>query len=110
MTIVFLLFHTHDLGEGETDDKLIGVYASLADAQQAHARTAVLEGLRDAPEGFVIDPYEIGMDHWSGLRHSHNGAASSTWGSRLIRDPMSASHPFATIPPVLTAPLPAPAA
>lgn len=65
MTIVFLLFHTHDLGEGETDDKLIGVYASLADAQQAQARTAVLEGFRDAPEGFVIDPYEIGMDHWS---------------------------------------------
>lgn len=65
MTNVFLLFHTHDLGEGETDDKLIGVYASLADAQQAQARTAVLRGFRDAPEGFAIDPYEIGKDHWS---------------------------------------------
>lgn len=65
MANVFLLFHTHDLGEGETDSKLIGVYASLADAQQAQARTAVLKGFRDAPEGFVIDPYEIGKDHWS---------------------------------------------
>ncbi|WP_186419667.1 hypothetical protein [Bosea sp. CS1GBMeth4] len=65
MTTVFVLFHTHDLGEGETDDKLIGVYASLADAQHAQARTAALKGFRDAPEGFVIDPYEIGKDHWT---------------------------------------------
>lgn len=64
MTTVFVLFHTHDLGEGETDEKLIGVYASLADAQQAQARTAVLKGFCDTPEGFVIDPYEIGKDHW----------------------------------------------
>lgn len=64
MTNVFLLFHVHDLENGETDDKLIGVYASLLDAQKAQQRTAVLSGFRDAPEGFVIDSYEVGMDHW----------------------------------------------
>jgi hypothetical protein len=26
MKHVFLLWHSHDLGDGETDDKLIGVY------------------------------------------------------------------------------------
>jgi hypothetical protein len=25
---VFLLWHSHDLGDGETDDKLLGVYSS----------------------------------------------------------------------------------
>ncbi len=65
MTTVFVLFHTHDLGDGETDDKLIGIYSSRADAEQAQTRTAVLEGFRDAPVGFVIDPYELGKDHWN---------------------------------------------
>lgn len=27
MTTVFLLYHSYDLGKGEADDKLIGVYS-----------------------------------------------------------------------------------
>jgi hypothetical protein len=65
MVTVFLLSHAHDLGEGTTDDKLIGVYSSMVDAQQAQARTAELPGFRDAQEGFIIEPYELGKDHWT---------------------------------------------
>lgn len=64
MNAVYLLWHTHDLGDGETDDKLIGAYSSRSDAEQAQRRTAKLKGFCDAPDGFVIDAYEIGRDHW----------------------------------------------
>lgn len=65
MTTVYLLWHTHDLGDDEEDNKLIGVYATEADAELARARAIVLPGFRDAPEGFCIDPYVIGRDYWS---------------------------------------------
>lgn len=64
MIAVYLLWHTHDLGDDEEDQKLIGVYASEADAELARQRTIVLPGFRDAPEGFVIDRYPVGRDHW----------------------------------------------
>jgi hypothetical protein len=44
---VFLRWHSRDLGDGETNDKLIGV------------------GFRDAPEGFLIDRYQLDRDAWS---------------------------------------------
>ena len=65
MSSVFLLYHTHELPGGEEDSKLIGVYASAADATEAQKRSALLPGFRDYPDGFVIDEYEIGMDHWT---------------------------------------------
>lgn len=49
---------------GETDDKLIGVYATRGDAERAQARAVLLNGFRDAPDGFVIDAYVLGEDHW----------------------------------------------
>lgn len=65
MTTVYLLWHTHDLGDDEESNKLIGAYATEADAEAARVRTIVLPGFRDAPEGFCIDPYVIGKDHWT---------------------------------------------
>jgi hypothetical protein len=62
---VFLLWHSRDLGDGETDDKLIGVYSSAAEAEAAKARALQLEGFRDAPEGFLIARKELNRDYWS---------------------------------------------
>ena len=66
MDAVFLLWHTHDMGGGEIDDKLIGVYSSEAAAQAARQRKLQLEGFRDTPGGFVIDRCEIDRDLWAG--------------------------------------------
>ena len=61
---VFLLWHSHDLGDGETDDKLIGVYSSVEGAKAAQSRAVQLEGFRDAPEGFLIARKELDRDAW----------------------------------------------
>jgi hypothetical protein len=62
---VFLLWHTNILPDGEEDDKLIGVYASVDDAEQAKQRSLLQPGFCDAPGGFVIDRYQVGKDHWT---------------------------------------------
>ena len=33
-------------------------------AEAARIRTSGLEGFRDAPDGFLIDRYELDRDHW----------------------------------------------
>lgn len=35
---VYLLFHTHEVNPGEDDDKLIGVYSMLEQAEAARQR------------------------------------------------------------------------
>jgi hypothetical protein len=62
---VFLLWHSRDLGDGETDDKLIGVYSSKAEAEAAKRRKMQYAGFRDVPEGFLIDQYTVDRDQWS---------------------------------------------
>lgn len=76
---VFILQHLHVIDDGseygKEDVKLIGVYSSLASAQDAVRRLASMPGFKDAPEirnpeiddeedGFYIDEYEIDRDHW----------------------------------------------
>jgi hypothetical protein len=65
MMQVFLLWHSHDLGNGETNDKLIGVYSSVEEAEAAKTRKLLFVGFREAPEGFLISPYEVNRDAWS---------------------------------------------
>jgi hypothetical protein len=65
MNVVFLLWHSHALETGGTDDKLIGVYSSEADAEAAKARKLRYEGFRDVPDGFLIAAYELNRDYWS---------------------------------------------
>jgi hypothetical protein len=52
-------------GDGETNDKLIGVYSNVEEAEAAKARKLQFEGFREAPEGFQISPYEVNRDAWS---------------------------------------------
>jgi hypothetical protein len=65
MKSVFLLWHSHEVGPGATDDKLIGVYSTHAEAEEAKVRTMQREGFKDAPEGFEIVQYELNKDEWS---------------------------------------------
>lgn len=64
MSNVFVVMHTHMLPDGEEDDKMIGVYATHADAQAAIVRARLRPGFSDCPDGFSIDKYELGKDHW----------------------------------------------
>ena len=65
MSTVFLLWHSREIGNGHTDDKLIGVYSSEAEAEAAKARKLRYEGFRDFPRDFCIDRYELDRDQWS---------------------------------------------
>jgi hypothetical protein len=63
MKTVFVLQHSYSVGDRE-EVKLIGVYASLAEAEAAVSRLVDQPGFRDYADGFNIDAYEIGQDHW----------------------------------------------
>jgi hypothetical protein len=76
MKVVFLLWHSHAIGNGETSDKLIGVYSSKTEAETAKARKLQCKGFCDEPNGFLIDEYEVNRDHWS------EGYATSILGER----------------------------
>lgn len=62
--IVYVLQHEHDL-DGSSDVKLIGVYKTKHDAVEARQRLRKAPGFRDQPDGFSIDAYELGQDHWT---------------------------------------------
>ena len=62
---VFLLWHVHELLDGEEDAKLIGVYSSQVTAENAKQRALSQPGFRDVPNGFLIEPYLVDQDHWA---------------------------------------------
>src|SRR5262249_30013756 len=63
MKTVFVLQHSYEV-EGYDETKMIGVYASLSDAEAAVSRLRVQPGFKDYADGFHIDQYAIGVDHW----------------------------------------------
>ena len=60
---VFILMHLH-ITTGH-DAKLIGVYRSRVDAEQAIDRLRSKPGFREWPDGFSISEYEVGKDQWN---------------------------------------------
>jgi hypothetical protein len=65
MKSVYILFHTHHFEDGEDDDKLIGVYSSRELAERKiEGKYKKLPGFCDADGEFIIDEYEIDLDHW----------------------------------------------
>ena len=62
MNSVFLLWHSHEIN-GDTDDKLIGVYATREDAEAAIGRLENKPGFRDARDGIHEDV--LGRDGWT---------------------------------------------
>lgn len=63
MDSVFILWHVHEV-DGDTDEKLIGVYKTREDAKAAIERLKSKPGFRDVPDGFEIHAYVLGRDSW----------------------------------------------
>jgi len=61
---VFVLWHVHP-SAGEEGAKLIGIYGTAGDAEAAIARLITKPGFSGAPDGFKVDEYEMGKDHWA---------------------------------------------
>lgn len=62
---VYILQHEHELDDDATDIKTIGIYRTEADARSARERLGEAPGFRDHRDGFSIDAYELGQDHWA---------------------------------------------
>jgi hypothetical protein len=61
MEPLFVLLHSLP----ETDRvKVVGIYSSRKGAEEAEARTRILPGFADEPDGFTIEQYEVDKDHW----------------------------------------------
>jgi hypothetical protein len=60
----FVVQHVHVLPDGVEDVKLVGVYSSRRTADDAILRTRLLEGFKDAPDGFFVDEYALDKDAW----------------------------------------------
>ncbi|GBF07447.1 hypothetical protein DAERI_140108 [Deinococcus aerius] len=65
MREVFIVQHVHEFGDGNEDVKMIGVYSDRASAEAAVERLSRQPGFRDCPEGFHVDAYRLGEDHWT---------------------------------------------
>ena len=63
--VVFLLWHVKELPDGDEDSKLIGVYATVEDADAARNRVLPQPGFRDFPDGFQVSQYTVGKDNWA---------------------------------------------
>lgn len=61
---VYLLQHEYEC-DGADEIKLVGVYASEREAEEARRRSGRLPGFKDHPDGFSISPYEVGRDLWT---------------------------------------------
>jgi hypothetical protein len=67
---VFLLWHMRPLGhdetdeEGETNDKLCGVFSTKERAEAARQQLITLEGFSDYPEDFLVDEYDVDQVQW----------------------------------------------
>ena len=61
---VYVLQHEYE-HDGLAEVKVIGVYQSRKDAEAAIRRTCKLPGFKECQEGFSIDPFDLGVDHWT---------------------------------------------
>jgi Domain of unknown function (DUF5071) len=73
---VFVLHHEHHMADDRDDAKLLGIYASHADAQRQIDNHFKHQAGFNQPDGeFSIDCYEIGKSHWlEGFATVYHGA------------------------------------
>ncbi|MNP64307.1 hypothetical protein D3C76_1597910 [compost metagenome] len=64
MNFVYIVIHTHQLPGGNDDIKFIGVYANHASAEEAVKRASLKTGFSETKDGFFIEGYQVGKDHW----------------------------------------------
>ena len=52
-------------GAARAEVKFIGVCATQEEADRAVERFKRQPGFKDHPDGFSVDRYEVGKDHWT---------------------------------------------
>jgi hypothetical protein len=62
---VFLVQHVHVIDDGTEDVKVIGVYSTTKEAENAVMRAMTRSGFKTAPDGFHIDEYVLDKDEWT---------------------------------------------
>jgi hypothetical protein len=62
---VYLLWHTHALADGTSDEKLLGVYSTAEGANRRMALAAGLPGFNASPGGFEVARYILDRDEWA---------------------------------------------
>ncbi|MHC8347907.1 DUF7336 domain-containing protein [Pseudomonas sp. RT4P38] len=65
MSIVYIVTHTNELPNGQDDIKFIGVYESQTSAEDAVKRASLRAGFSENKDGFFIECFELGKDHWT---------------------------------------------
>jgi hypothetical protein len=65
MDSVVLLWHVHEMPDGQDDEKLIGVYRNEDDARAAIDRLRDKPGFRELPEGFMCETHPLNRDGWT---------------------------------------------
>ena len=86
---VYLLQHGDEV-EGVIDVKVVGIFPSRAEAEEARARAIALPGFRDRPNGFSIDPYELGAGYWTtGFVSRRSGGGIPDRSDDVTRDDAS---------------------
>lgn len=65
MDVVYIVTHTNELPDGQEDIKFIGVYDSKESAEKAVERESLKAGFSETKEGFFIEGYQLGKDHWT---------------------------------------------
>lgn len=64
MKSVFVVQHEYEW-RGHDEVAFIGVYATQSHAEAAVSRVRDQPGFRNWPDGFAIDEYTLGKDHWT---------------------------------------------
>jgi hypothetical protein len=82
MKTVFLLQHAYEpTPDTEEQIKVIGVYATKGEAEDAIGRLSKQPGFCDFPEHFEIGEFELGQDHWEeGFRTEYYTPIWDVWG------------------------------
>ena len=62
---VYLLWHTHTFEDGESDEKLLGVYSTEEAARTRMLSAVSLPGFRTSPDGFEVVRYVLDHDEWT---------------------------------------------
>jgi hypothetical protein len=82
MKTVFLLQHAYEpTPDTEEQIKVIGVYATKGEAEEAIGRLSMQPGFCDFPEHFEIGEFELGQDHWEeGFSTEYYTPIWDVWG------------------------------
>lgn len=62
---VYLPWHTDELEDGESDEKLLGVYSTEEKATRRIASAMERPGFREAPASFEVARYVVDHDQWA---------------------------------------------